>query len=166
MDAVEQAYERAQANVGRRHVIHLGVVSAREFQRFAYAAGDENPVYFDPEAARGAELPAVVAPPLFLTSMMTWEPGPSEKSLRPDGAGRTEIADVPLEGLRLMGAGQDLEFHAEVVDGLDVSMELSVEDVELKRGASGSLMLLKLLRRYQDAGGRSLVTCRETFIAR
>lgn len=166
MDLVEKAYDAATASIGWRHVIHLGVVTEKDFQRFAYAVGDENPVYLDSEAARRNERLAVVAPPLFLSAIMTWEPGPSERSLRSDGAGRAELGGVPLEGLRLMGAGQDLEFHADVVDGLDVSMELSVDDVELKRGSSGSLILLRLLRRFLDADGRLLVTCRETFIAR
>lgn len=165
-DLVERAYEAARASIGKTHRTHLGTVIEKEFQRFAYAIGDENPAHLDLGVARTAGHEATVAPPLFLTSLMTWEPGPSEGSLRADGAGRAELGEVPLEGLRLMGAGQDLEFHADVVDGLDVSMELSVDDVELKRGASGSLILLRLLRRYFDGDDQLLVTCRETFIAR
>lgn len=166
MGVVERAYESARAEIGKLRVVHLGVVSVRDFQRFAYATGDENPIYLDPVAAREAGRASVVAPPLFLTSIMTWEPGPAESALRPDGAGRSELANVPLEGLRLMGAGQDLQFHADVVDGQEVSMEISVEDVELKHGASGPLLLLRLRRDYRDADGHPLVTCRETFIGR
>ena len=164
--AVEKSYAAARASIGKRHRTRLGTVTEKEFQRFAYAIGDENDVYLDAEAARAAGHQQTVAPPLFLTSLMTWEPGPPENSLRPDGAGRTELGEVPLEGLRLMGAGQDLEFHADVIDGLEVWMELSVDDVQLKSGPSGSLLLLHLLRRYFDGDERLLVTCRETFIAR
>lgn len=166
MDAVEQVYESAKADIGTRHVAHLGVVTAAHFQSFAYAVGDENPLYLDRAAAAAAGHPDVIAPPIFLTAVVGWSPGPSERLLRPDGAEEAEVGDVHLDGLRLMGAGQELEFHSDIVPGLDITMEVTVEDITLKRGASGTLMFISLLRRYHDAAERLLVTCRETFIAR
>ena len=65
-----------------------------------------------------------------------------------------------------MGGGQDLDFHAPLIDGTRVSMELRLEGVELKQGRSGDLILIKVTQIYRDAADRPLVTCRETFIAR
>ena len=42
-------------------------VSREKIREFADAIGDTNPVYRDPEAARAAGYPDVVAPPTFLT---------------------------------------------------------------------------------------------------
>ena len=42
-------------------------VSREKIREFADAIGDENPLYRDPEAAREAGHPDVIAPPTFLT---------------------------------------------------------------------------------------------------
>ncbi len=42
---------------------------------------------------------------MFLSSILIWEPGPIEQMLKPDGTAGQEIAQLPLEGLRLMGGG-------------------------------------------------------------
>ncbi|MQA84266.1 MAG: hypothetical protein GEV03_06505 [Streptosporangiales bacterium] len=153
-------------HVGRSTRQRLGPMSAAQFQRFAVAVGDLNPRYFDPEAAREQGFPGVVAPPLYLTSVLGWQAGPAEDELRPDGAESEVMAGVPLEGVRLMGAGQEVELSHPVCDGTDVTLEVSVDDVELKHGGSGQFLILRLLRRYLDDRGTELMRCRETFIAR
>ncbi|TDQ05686.1 acyl dehydratase [Labedaea rhizosphaerae] len=42
-------------------------VSRAKIKEFADAVGDANPLYRDPEAARAAGFPDVIAPPTFLT---------------------------------------------------------------------------------------------------
>lgn len=158
---------RARERVGDRLVVSLGRMSAVHFARFAGATGDANPRYVDDAAARAQGFPGVVAPPLLLSSVMRWDAGPPEGGLRADGAAaEDELASLPLAGLRLMGAGQDLEFVEPVVDGAQVTMEVTVDDVQLKRARSGPMLLVRLSRRYRDERGVELVRCRETFIAR
>jgi len=41
-------------------------ITAKESQRFALAAGDMNPIYFDESAAREAGYRGIVVPPIFL----------------------------------------------------------------------------------------------------
>jgi acyl dehydratase len=165
-DVFEVAYERAKAVVGEVHELPLGRMSKKEFQRFAYATGDVNPRYVDDDAARAEGFPEAVAPPLYLSGVMGWEAGPAEDHLRPDGTGKTETVGLPLEGLRLMGAGQDIELHHDVVDGTDIVAHISLDGVELKEGRSGKLLFVRVLRRYVDGEGREVLTCRESFIAR
>ncbi|TQN43066.1 MaoC dehydratase-like protein [Blastococcus colisei] len=165
-DLFEQTYERAKAVVGQVHQLPLGRMSKKEFQRFAYACGDVSPRYVDDDAARAEGFPEAVAPPLFLSGVMGWEPGPAEEDLRPDGTGKSETVGLPLEGLRLMGAGQDIELHHDVVDGMDIVAHISLDGVDLKQGRSGTLLLVRVLRRYVDGEGREVLTCRESFIAR
>jgi acyl dehydratase len=163
----DEVCARLRARVGERTVLALGRMSALHFQRFALATGDANPRYLDEEAARAQGFPGVVAPPLLLSAVMRFDAGPPEAGLRADGAStEEELASLPLAGLRLMGAGQDLEFVEPVVDGAEVSMEVTVEDVELKRARSGPMLLIRLSRRYRDQRGVELVRCRETFFAR
>ena len=97
---------------------------------------------------------------------MGWQAGPDESDLYPDGTAHGFVPGVPLAEVRLMGAGQDLEFHRQPQVGSDVTLETTVSDVQLKHGRSGDLLFIGLTRRYTDADGILLTTCRETFIAR
>ena len=145
---VKDVYENLQQYVGGSEQVPLGVVRARDFQRFAIASGDLNPLFFDDEAARQHEYPGVVAPPLYLSSVMGWGAGPPEESLLPDGSTSQDVANLPMQGLRLMGAGQDLELVSPVTDGTEIMIERNIEAVELKEGKSGALILIKLVKRF------------------
>lgn len=154
-------YERLLVEVGREHTTRLGTIAARDLHRFAVASQA-------PEgwSDQGYEQGEPVAPPLFLSSVMGWGAGPPADELDPDGTSVEETRGLPLAGVRLMGAGQDLEFHAPVRAGASVNAHTSLEDVQLKHGRSGTLLIMRVLRRFTDADGRPLVTCRESFIAR
>lgn len=164
--SIPAIYEKVKARIGKTERIKLGTIRERDFQRFAVAAGNLNPLFFDEAAAKAAGYSSIIAPPLFLSSVMGWEPGPPQEALRSDGTAGQEVAALPVEGLRLMGGGQDLEFHHPVTDGMQVTMELGPEGVELKEGRSGQFLVIRLTRRYRDQNKRLLVTCRESFIAR
>ncbi|MBT2207908.1 MaoC family dehydratase N-terminal domain-containing protein [Actinomadura sp. NEAU-AAG7] len=166
MSTLDEVYRRVRAQVGTSRHDDLGRVSARDFQRFAVAAGETDPVYFDDASARAAGLPGAVAPPLFPTSVLGWDAGPPQDALRPDGTTDDEMAELPLAGLRMMGAGQDIDFHAPVRDGTHIVRETSIEDVALKEGRSGPFLVVTLLRAYRDASGAPLATSRENLIAR
>jgi hydroxyacyl-ACP dehydratase HTD2-like protein with hotdog domain len=150
MSTLDAVCERVRDHIGKVVRDDLGTITARDFQRFAVAAGDT---------------PGDVAPPLFLSSVLGWGAGPAGDALSPDGTG-DEKAGLPLDGLRLMGAGQDLDFHHPVRDGMRVVRDTSVEDVTLKQGGSGPFLIVTMLREFSDDSGTPLVTCRDTLIAR
>jgi acyl dehydratase len=162
----DAVYRDLSEHVGRISTRSLGQVSALQFQRFAVAAGDPAARYFSDDHARSEGFPAAVAPPLFLSSVMGWGSGPAEGNLRADGLGPGETESLPLEGLRIMGAGQALEFFRPLTDGCEVTEEVSLEDVQLKEGRSGMLLMYRLLRRYYDQDGQELLRCREHFFGR
>jgi hydroxyacyl-ACP dehydratase HTD2-like protein with hotdog domain len=157
-DVFELVHERARSRVGVVERRVLGQVSASDFARFAVATDDLDLRYTAP----GTE----IAPPLYLSSVLTWGAGPEQGDLRDDGTSGQETVALSLENLRLMGGGQDLEYHREVPAGTTVVLETSIEGAELKDGRSGRLLLLHVLRRYTDETGSTLLTCRETFLAR
>lgn len=153
--------------VGVRHHDDLGTVRAAHFQRFALAGVDQNPRYLDHDAARLQGFAGAVAPPMFLTAMLGWSPGPPNGSLRSDGADGSRIEDgFELPGLRLMGAGQDLELIRDTEDGMHVRSATWIDSVELKQGSSGPLIVIVLLSTYKTEAGELLTRCRETLIAR
>ncbi|GAA4236538.1 hypothetical protein GCM10022254_46410 [Actinomadura meridiana] len=150
MNTLDEICERIREHIGKVIRDDLGIITARDFQRFAVAAG---------------ETPGDVAPPLFLSSVLGWNAGPTSDELTPDGTG-DEKAGLPLDGLRLMGAGQDLDFHHPLQDGTRVVRETSVENVTLKQGGQGPFLIITMLRAFSDDSGTPLVTCHDTLIAR
>ena len=54
------------AKVGTVVARRTGVVNVKEFQRWAAAVGDHNPLWFDPDYARAHGYRDVVCPPLYL----------------------------------------------------------------------------------------------------
>lgn len=158
---LEAKYELLRAEVGKEHTQALGIIAERDLERFAHAS--HAPEGWDDQ--RGPD-GALVAPPLFLSSVMGWGAGPPEEHLDTDGTSTEETRGLPLDGVRLMGAGQDLEFHQPVRAGTSVVAHTSLEDVQLKNGSSGTLLIMQVLRRFLDGNGQLLVTCRESFIAR
>jgi hypothetical protein len=133
-------------------------VRARDFQRFAIAVGDEDPRVFDGVAP--------VAPPMFLPATIEWGTGPPIGGLRADGTGADRDAWLPLDGLRLMGGGQELELGDDVVDGTTFTARPTLQDVTLREGRSGPLLLLRLRTEFRTPQGRLLVASTETILAR
>jgi acyl dehydratase len=163
---MREAFERINQLVGQVKRTDLGEVTRLEIGRFAIACGDSSALFFDDEFARWAGYPSIIAPPLYLSSVMTWGVGPAEDQLKTDGLTGEEIMSLPVEDLRIMGGGQELEFHGPVVAGTHVFMETAIETVQIKDGRSGTFLVVGLLRKYHDSEDRLLVTCRENFIAR
>lgn len=158
--------ERIKRELGKSRRLPVGTIRRREFERFAIAADDHNRLFFDDAFARSHGYESAFAPPLYLSSVMGWEAGPPQESLRADGTPSNDATALAIEGLRLMGGGQELEFHRPVADETDVVMEFSITNVEFKQGRSGELLVIEVQKKYLDGEGRPLVTCRENFIAR
>jgi acyl dehydratase len=78
--------------------------------RYAYAATDENPVYFDESAALAAGYDGVIAPPTFVSSMLDYSAGPPESGLKPDGVAQDCFPAIVRPDSQIMGGGQDIEF--------------------------------------------------------
>ena len=107
-----------------------GRADRRDFARFALACGEDDP--------------GDVAPPLFLTSVIEWGAGPPLRELREDGTGAAHDDFLPLEGLRLMGGGQELELGDDVVHGTEFTARPTLEDATLREGRSGPLLLIRV----------------------
>jgi acyl dehydratase len=159
-------FDRVKSVIGSPFAVQTGVVSTTDLQRFAVASDDYNPVYFDDEAAQGAGHDGLAAPPLYLSSVLGWGAGPPEKELRADGIGN-ELAMLPIDGVSLMGVGQELEFLEPVRAGMSFRLVSTLEDVEIKHGRSGVFLLLTIAREFTDADRTVVVLrCRESYVGR
>jgi acyl dehydratase len=107
----------------RSYTLPVDPVAAR---RFAYAATDENPLYFDDEAARAAGYERAIAPPMFVCSMFDHTAGPAERDLRPDGVAPGVFPSVVRPDAALLGGGQEVEFLVPVHLGDTLEVTRSV----------------------------------------
>lgn len=109
----------------RSFTLPVDPVQAR---RFAYAAGDENPVYFDDEAARRAGYDRAIAPPMFVCAMFDHAAGPPEAELRADGVALDTFPSVVRPDSALMGGGQEVDFLGPVHLGDTVRVTRTLTD--------------------------------------
>jgi len=158
-----EAYrQRMEARKGERSRHFLGVVDALLIRRYAVAINDPNPLYSDVEAAHAAGYDDIVAPPNLLSAIVDWGPGVFEDALKPDGT--AGMGDT--QGLRIMGAGEEMQFLKPVVAGARIFAEEAVESVEVKHGKSGPLVFVTWAHDFVDEDNQPYNRNRRTVMVR
>ena len=134
----------ARAAIGMQLNHAEGTVRRLEFQRWAAAVGDRNPLYFDPEYAQAHGYRDVVAPPMYLPYIGGTVVDLAQ--LRPDGlTGRSGSGAVPLPKCpRRMAGGDEYSFHEPVYDGDVITSERRLVGLEPKVGRSGPFVLMRM----------------------
>ncbi|QIX53621.1 MaoC family dehydratase N-terminal domain-containing protein [Rhodococcus sp. DMU1] len=154
--------DEAAAWIGRETWSGEGTVRAREFQRWALAVGETNPLYFDIDVAKRHGYPALVMPPMFLP--MVVRPLRALGELRADGS----VPEYDLPGLpeRRMAGGDKSEFLRAILDGEKVFASRVLADIVSKRGRSGDFLLATWTTRYTDSDGSLIATTDFRLVAR
>jgi acyl dehydratase len=146
----------------------LGTLDAVAIGRYAMTIGAVDPAHYDPAAARSAGYADVVAPPNMLASIVEWGIGTPESELQPDGTPRD--GDMPLGdgdlGLRVMGAGEEMELINPVTAGTKVVLETTLESVTPKQTRSGRCVFVTTLNTFISAEGVVLNRNRRTVVLR
>ncbi len=130
--------------VGKNYAAQGRFEVAREhIRQFADAIGDPNPIYRDPEAARAAGHPDVIAPPTFLTTV-----GLSLDDGRGD-SGPIGDPELGLDYSRLVHGQQRFVHHRPVVPGDVLTMTTTIESIR----AAGGNEFLSMRSDILDADG-------------
>ncbi|PRX50457.1 MaoC dehydratase-like protein [Prauserella shujinwangii] len=151
---IRQCYDAVRETIGQERAERLGRIDSRDVRRFTVAVRGEEPRPEDP------------VHPLFLTSILHWGTGPGGSGLRPDGLGPDDTHGLPVDEVRVMGAGQEIVVHRRPEPGTVVTIHTSVTDADYRHGRTGELLIVRVRRRFGDDSGADLVTCHETFLAR
>ena len=157
--------EETRALVGER----LGeqataTIHAHDAERFAHAAGDTNPVYFDDAAARAAGHRARVVPPGFLVWAL--EPPRPLEALRADGLWRDAGPPLRLSVSRVLYAGEEWEYRAAVHVGDTITAQTRHASLEEKTGGSGPFVLATTETTYTNQANEVVAILRGRRIAR
>ncbi len=163
MSEISEFLGAAGAQMGRVLAQRQSEVCAQEFQRWAAAVGDLNPLYLDREFARRYGHPDVVCPPLFLSKVTN---GVSVLAdLRVDGLDRNNELDVPMPPRRMAG-GEDYAFGVLIYPGDKVTMTRTLTDVQHKHGRSGEFLVFTIEETYVTDAGVTAGRMRRRVIAR
>jgi hydroxyacyl-ACP dehydratase HTD2-like protein with hotdog domain len=142
----------------------LGTLDAVTIGRYAITIGATDPRHYDSEAARSAGYPDVVAPPNLLAAVAEWGIGTPEADLQTDGTpddGEMPLGDGEL-GLRVMGAGEEMELVTPVTAGTELVLETTLEAVTPKQTRSGPCVFVTTLNTFTAADGAVLNRNRRT----
>jgi acyl dehydratase len=158
--------DEARAMIGGETGRASGRVVKQEFQRWAAAVKDRNPLYFDADFARAHGYRDVVMPPMYLSHVTL---GVADlDALRPDGIpGGGGRGDLPLPNCpRRMAGGENITFHHPVYDGDVLTSVRVVESIEEKHGRSGAFVLVTSRTTYTRHDGVIVAESVSSMIAR
>ncbi|GII94457.1 FAS1-like dehydratase domain-containing protein [Sinosporangium siamense] len=159
MPVDETLLESIRIKIGSETTHSLGPITALMIRRYARAIGESNPLYFDPEFARSRGYADIVAPPNLVTAITCWDEGPAADDLRTDGTPKTlQLEGIPTSGVRVMGGGEDMEFHAPITAGTTVVERSTMIDAELLHGRNGQFIVVRYRHEFVDDDGLPLVT--------
>jgi acyl dehydratase len=147
---------------------NVGVIDAVTIGRYATTIGATDPIHHDAAAARSAGYANVVAPPNLVAAIVEWGVGTPEADLQADGTpndGETPLGNPEL-GLRVMGAGEEMELVNPVVAGTELVVESTLAAVTPKHTRSGSCVFVTTLNTFTSPDGTVLNRNRRTVVLR
>lgn len=174
--SVDVITDEVLALIGTRsHVTATDLVERSEIRRFAQAIMDDDPIYYDDEAAMRRGFPCVVAPPLFPLYAFRFPPDHQDAlagaAADPDMHGgaflpRLGLPDIPVPQKGLLNGGNEIEFlrNARVGDRLHADCELL--DVYQKTGRSGLMVFVEMAMTFTDQDGNVLLRNKQIEIRR
>jgi acyl dehydratase len=127
-------------------------VSRELIRRFAAAIGDGSPLYTDPEAARAAGYPDVIAPPTFLTVL----------NFRFAGEGALRDPALGLDYSRVVHGEQRFVHHRPAHAGDELSIVNEIADI--RDAGANELMTSKTT--VTDADGAPVCEIYSTIVSR
>ncbi|MFN2526003.1 MAG: MaoC family dehydratase N-terminal domain-containing protein [Actinomycetota bacterium] len=141
--------------MAEKEIVFDLLVERGKVREFALAVGEDNSVFFDPEAARVHGLPDTVAPPTFTVTQI-WQVPREEREQR---------LGANLDYERVLHGEQEFVYKRLPVAGevLKGTMRIARDFVkEGKRG--GEMRFVTYETRYVDSGGEEVLTAYYTLI--
>lgn len=145
-------------------------------RRFVQAVMDDDPLYHDADHAKATRHGGIVAPPLYPVHAFKRLPGsPDPLDLvkdNPDADGAGGIWDklglTPIESpyKRLLNGGSEIEFFQCLRLGERVYTTSRYQDVQLKEGKSGKMLLVTIETELRNDRQELLLINRQTLIWR
>lgn len=142
-----------------------GEVNRRDWQRWAVAVKDHNPLWFDRDHARAHGYLDVICPPLYLQYAVLGVT-PLDQ-LRPDGSSGTASGNLVFpEAQKRMAGGESTTFHLPSYHQDEITMVRTVESIAEKQGRSGRFILVTWNSKYTNQRSELVAEAATSMIAR
>ena len=153
------------AKVGTVVAIATGEVNRRDWQRWAAAVGDHNPLWFDPDYARPHGYRDIICPPLYLQYAILGVAALGD--LRPDGSSGAVTGSLAFpRAPRRMAGGESTTFHLPAYHRDEIEMVRTVESIVEKEGRSGRFVLVTWRTEYRNQHRELVAEATTSMIAR
>jgi acyl dehydratase len=153
------------SRVGTVAATATGEVNRRDWQRWAAAVGDHNPLWFDPEYARAQGYRDIICPPLYLQyAILGVTP---LDGLRPDGSSGAVSGSLAFpRAPKRMAGGESTTFHRPAYHRDEIEMARTIESIVEKQGRSGRFVLVTWRTVYRNQRGELVAEATTSMIAR
>lgn len=151
-------------------------VEGGAIRRFAQAALDDDPLFWDHGYAAQTRFGGIVAPPLFplyLFRTPAGSPDPLDRSSAPDFDGTADnflvrfgLPPLPIPLVRFLNGGNRTRFHGNARIGDRIMARSRYLDVYEKRGARGPMVFGIVEATFTNQRDEVLLTCQQTLIWR
>jgi acyl dehydratase len=157
--------EASAAAVGTVAATASGEVNRRDWQRWAAAVGDHNPLWFDGEYARANGYHDVICPPLYLQYCVL--PVSPLTSLRPDGSSGAVSGGLAFpRAPKRMAGGETTTFHLPSYHRDEIDMVRTIASIVEKQGKSGVFVLVTWHTTYHNQRAELVAEATTSMIAR
>lgn len=119
-------------------------------RKFAEAIGDEDPMYYDEQAAQAAGFKTIVAPPTFLCSFRA-----------------QELPDLKIQFGRVrLNGGNEYDYYQPMYAGDTISVTATYADVTERTGRTGIMIFIITQLTFRNQRGEVVAIGRNTGIMR
>ena len=153
------------SRVGTVAATATGEVNRRDWQRWAAAVGDHNPLWFEPEYARAQGYRDVISPPLYLQYAVLGVT--ALNGLRPDGSSGAASGGLAFpRAPRRMAGGESTSFFGPAYHRDEIEMVRTIESIVEKQGRSGRFVLVTWRTVYHNQRRELVAEATTSMIAR
>lgn len=157
--------DESASRVGTVAATATGEVNRRDWQRWAAAVGDHNPLWFDPEYARTQGYRDIICPPLYLQYAVLGVT--ALDGLRPDGSSGALSGSLAFpRAPRRMAGGESTSFFGPAYHRDDIQMVRTIESIEEKHGRSEQFVLVTWKTVYHNQLDELIAEATTSMIAR
>ncbi|WP_342512053.1 MaoC family dehydratase N-terminal domain-containing protein [Sporosarcina sp. FSL K6-1522] len=140
------------SKVGMEFEPYQFTIERGKIKEFALAIGDDNPIYFDREAAQQAGFRDVPMPPSFATVIDLWA-GPDFESL---------VTLLEMNPLKVLHGEQGYDYLNDICAGDEISVKTRVTEAITKKGMN----LITTEKAYTNQHNEQVLVARAVVIER
>lgn len=135
------------SQIGQRSEPLATEIEKGAIRRFARALDDDNPIYWDVDAARALGYPNIVAPPTFAATLE-----------------KTPIPGLVLPSAGLIHGEQEFKYGNPILAGDVISVEAWLHDVKTRKGSRGIMNILEIRSEGRNQDGIMVFQARSVII--